>query len=252
MLKDDNFIIAQVGSLVKKEIDMSVIRIVKDKNFVTMGKYHLKEKDMSLKAIGLLSIMLSLPDDWDYSISGLTAIRKESYDSIRATLNELEQFGYLNRTQITDKGKFVDVEYTIFEKPILEKPLTEKPITENQGQLNTNIINNLNNKKENIKERFVKPTLEEVEEYCRERNNNVDAESFIDFYESKGWMVGKSKMKDWKACVRTWEKNHKNNSYKNNTKQELELPEWFDKETDVEKISKEEEEELKKILEGFD
>jgi hypothetical protein len=55
---------------------------------------------------------------------------------------------------------------------------------------------------------FVPPTLEEVKAYCQERNNNVDAETFIDFYESKGWMVGKNKMKDWKAAVRTWERNN--------------------------------------------
>ena len=62
--------------------------------------------------------------------------------------------------------------------------------------------------------RFVPPTLEQVQEYCRERNNNVDAERFIDFYESKGWMVGKNKMKDWKACVRTWEKSSVNKKNK--------------------------------------
>lgn len=62
-------------------------------------------------------------------------------------------------------------------------------------------------KKEETK--FVKPTLEEVRSYCRERNNNVDAQAFIDFYESKGWLVGRSKMKDWKAAVRTWEHNRK-------------------------------------------
>lgn len=56
---------------------------------------------------------------------------------------------------------------------------------------------------------FVKPTLTEIESYCFERNNNVNAEKFFDFYESKGWMVGKNKMKDWKACVRTWEKTEK-------------------------------------------
>lgn len=59
--------------------------------------------------------------------------------------------------------------------------------------------------------RFTPPTLEEVEEYCRERNNSVDAQRFIDFYSSKGWMVGKNKMKDWKACVRTWEQRDKAN-----------------------------------------
>ena len=61
--------------------------------------------------------------------------------------------------------------------------------------------------KERVKStRFTPPTLEEVTEYCKERNNNVDPERFIDFYASKGWMVGSNKMKDWKACVRTWEK----------------------------------------------
>ena len=58
--------------------------------------------------------------------------------------------------------------------------------------------------------RFEPPTLEQVQEYCRERNNDVDAQRFIDFYASKGWMVGKNKMKDWKACVRTWERNNSN------------------------------------------
>ncbi len=59
------------------------------------------------------------------------------------------------------------------------------------------------------KREFVPPTLEEVEAYCRERDNNIDAEAFLDFYESKGWMIGKNHMKDWKAAVRTWEKSRK-------------------------------------------
>lgn len=57
--------------------------------------------------------------------------------------------------------------------------------------------------------RFVKPTLEEVKEYCLSRKNNIDAQQFIDFYESKGWKVGNQSMKDWKACVRTWEQRNK-------------------------------------------
>ena len=65
------------------------------------------------------------------------------------------------------------------------------------------------------KKRFVKPTVEEVRAYCQERNNNVDPETFIDFYASKGWKVGKETMKDWKACVRTWERRNKGTA--NNT-----------------------------------
>ena len=69
--------------------------------------------------------------------------------------------------------------------------------------------------------KFKKPTLEEVKQYCLERNNGIDAQYFIDFYESKNWMIGKNKMKNWKACVRTWEKNKAKN------KSESTAPEWF-------------------------
>ena len=73
-------------------------------------------------------------------------------------------------------------------------------------------LKNVKNDKEDIYkgQKFTPPTLEEVEEYCFERNNGIDAQSFIDFYQSKGWMVGKNKMKDWKAAVRTWEKSNTN------------------------------------------
>lgn len=79
-------------------------------------------------------------------------------------------------------------------------------------------IGNINiNKNKDIKKKsiFVIPTLEEVQAYCQERKNNIDPEVFIDFYESKGWMVGKNKMKDWKATVRTWEKNQKKKTKQN-------------------------------------
>lgn len=96
--------------------------------------------------------------------------------------------------------------------------------------------NRLDIRKENIKEKkFKKPTLEEVKEYCKERNNNIDAQRFIDFYESKDWMIGKNKMKDWKAAIRTWEKN-------NNT------PGWFNKENKTEEMTEEEKREMDAIL----
>lgn len=63
--------------------------------------------------------------------------------------------------------------------------------------------------------RFIPPSVEEVEQYCIERSNNIDAQSFIDFYESKGWMIGKNKMKDWKAAVRTWERSRKQENKEN-------------------------------------
>ena len=99
------------------------------------------------------------------------------------------------------------------------------------------IINNKNKKieKENIqkKERFTPPTVEEVREYCRERSNNVDPQMFVDFYTSKNWMVGKTKMTDWKASVRTWERNAKNRqTYKPKTSG-LPFDEWANDEGDI-------------------
>lgn len=87
----------------------------------------------------------------------------------------------------------------------IEQKLKDNNIINNN--INNNIYNSVSN--ETGSKKFKKPTLEEVKVYCFERNNNVDAENFINFYESKGWKVGKSPMKDWKACIRTWEKNSK-------------------------------------------
>lgn len=127
---------------------MSVMRVHKTANFTVMSNYHFKEKKMSLKAKGLLSLMLSLPEDWDYSVAGLTTLSKDGKDGVMTALAELEKFGYLTRTRlVNDRGQFDGVEYNIFEqpqeKPIAEKPISEnenseKPISENPTQSNTN------------------------------------------------------------------------------------------------------------------
>ena len=135
---------------------MSVFRINKNKNFTVMSNHHFKEKNMSLKAKGLLSLMLSLPDTWDYSVSGLVTLSKDGKDSVMSALAELEKFGYLTRKQLTnEKGQFNGVEYCIFEEPqpvnsIAENQNSEKENSENQNaenppQLNTNSINHLKN-----------------------------------------------------------------------------------------------------------
>ena len=133
---------------------MSVFTINKTQNYTVMSNHHFKEKKMSLKAKGLLSLMLSLPDDWDYSISGLATLSKDGKDSIMSALAELEKFGYLTRTRLTnEKGQFAGVEYNIFEipqpqnpnseKPNQENENAEKPNSENRPQLNTNLTNYL-------------------------------------------------------------------------------------------------------------
>lgn len=94
------------------------------------------------------------------------------------------------------------------------EPSNAKECLANQAvyvNVSDNVIKEKIDKKESPKKTFVKPTADEVRTYCRERRNNVNAENFINFYESKGWKVGNTPMKDWKACVRTWEQRDKSN-----------------------------------------
>ncbi len=126
---------------------MGVMRVNKNDNFTVMSNHHFKEKGLSLKAKGLLSLMLSLPPEWNYTVSGLVKLSKDGKDSIMSALSELEKFGYLTRERVKDdKGQFAGVEYNIYElpqleNPIAENPISEKPISENPPQLNTNVLN---------------------------------------------------------------------------------------------------------------
>ena len=123
---------------------MAIIKVNKTKNYTTISNFHLREKDMSLKAKGLLSLMLSLPEDWDYSVGGLAKLSKDGKDSVTNTLIELERFGYVKRTQcLNDKNQFDGYDYDIYEEPQFEEktPLTGNPLTGNPPQLNTNILN---------------------------------------------------------------------------------------------------------------
>lgn len=136
---------------------MPVIRVNKTKDYTVMANYHFRDKNLSLKAKGLLSMMLSLPDGWGYSVEGLVKLSTDGRDSINATLQELEKHGYLKRGRVRDaNGKLGQAVYDIFERPItgfptLEKPTQGKPAQENPTLLNTNRLNtkvlNTNNKK---------------------------------------------------------------------------------------------------------
>lgn len=107
---------------------MAVCRVEKNKNYTTMSNYHLRGPNLSNKARGLLSTMLSLPDNWDYTTRGLAKICKDGIDGITAQLKELEQYGYLIRHRIRDNGgRIVDMEYIIYERPHTALPDTEKP-----------------------------------------------------------------------------------------------------------------------------
>ena len=144
---------------------MAVFRIDKTRDYTVMSNHHLRNTELSLKAKGLLSLMLSLPENWDYTTKGLAAICKDGIDSISSCIRELEKHGYIIRERMrNEKGQLTTIEYTILEqpksappereKPIRENPIREnpvldipaqaEPIQENTAQLNTN--------KSNIKE----------------------------------------------------------------------------------------------------
>lgn len=124
-----------------------------------------------------------------------------SRGSVQNWLRLLEKSGYISREVIYKKGS----------KEILSRSikLKDNPSVNNcTDNINNKLYTN-NNITYSNKARFKKPTIEEVKNYCNERNNNIDPEAFIDFYKSKNWYIGKNKMKDWKAAVRTWEKREK-------------------------------------------
>ncbi|MBU5406504.1 helix-turn-helix domain-containing protein [Paraeggerthella hongkongensis] len=120
---------------------MTVFRVEKTRDYTVMSNCHLRDKRLTLKAKGLMSFMLSLPDDWDYTIKGMAALHPDGIDSIRTALNELEEYGYMVRARRRDAGgRLRDTEYVIYESPrldlpILENPTQAEPILENPTQV---------------------------------------------------------------------------------------------------------------------
>ena len=110
--------------------------LFRSKDFTVMSNHHLRNGKLSLKAKGLLSLMLSLPEDWDYTTKGLACICKDGVDSIGSALKELEQHGYLTRRRIRfENGRLGDIEYMIHEKPVSGEPEGDSPERENPEQV---------------------------------------------------------------------------------------------------------------------
>ena len=148
---------------------MSVIRVEKNNNYTMMNNHHFRNRSLSLKAKGVMSLMLSLPDDWDYTIKGLATLSKDGVDSVRSALKELEEQGYLTMKRVrNERGHLTSTEYVLqeipnSEKPISGKPISENPILENPTQLNTNITKYLGNKvltKESTKNNIYSPVID--------------------------------------------------------------------------------------------
>ena len=163
---------------------MSVIRVNNTKGFTVMSNYHFQDKEISLKAKGLLGLMLSLPSNWDYSVNGLVTIVKENKAAVQSALKELEEHKYLKRTRVQDETGRFDYVYDIYEKPYDKLPCTENRCTdiqctenrctENQPQINTNKqstnkqntkeLNTNEYKEKNIKKESVNSVIAEYTE----------------------------------------------------------------------------------------
>lgn len=201
---------------------MAVFRVHKTKDFTVMSNHHLRDKNLTLKAKGLLSVILSLPDDWKYSIAGLASICKEGTSAVKSALGELTEAGYVTVTKLypnqTETGR-IEYVYDIHETPqasreqgIENLPLEPQQV-ENHGQLNTEKPNTDNqttkNKTPNKRTGRKNPTLQEVEEHVRAKGYHFDARQFFDYYEASNWHFKSGKpVRNWKQCCVTWEGNH--------------------------------------------
>ena len=191
---------------------MAVFRVERNSGYTVMSNHHLRNKELTLKAKGLLSQMLSLPEDWDYTLAGLSHINRESIDAIRTAVWELEKAGYITRRQGRDeKGKMTAIEYTIYEQPqppeldcpvlenptadnpILENPTTDNPTSENPTQLNKDIQRTDLPKKEksntDLSSTHSIPILSPNPSPCREaatpperKGTEATAQSAVDIY----------------------------------------------------------------------
>ena len=187
---------------------MAVFRVEKNSGYTVMSNHHLRNRALSLKAKGLLSQMLSLPEDWDYTLQGLARINRESIDAIRQAIRELEQAGYIQRSRERDeKGRLRGADYVIFElpqpvpasvsptleNPTLENPTQENPTLENPMQLNKDIQKTDLPKKEksntDLSSNHSIPILSPNPSPCREaatpperKGTEAAAQSAVDIY----------------------------------------------------------------------
>lgn len=201
---------------------MAVIRVEKNSNYTTMCNKHLRDKGISLKAKGLLSQMLSLPDDWSYSIAGLASINKEGEKGVITALKELKDAGYIVIKKLkpneTDSGRY-EYEYIVYEAPdqkqdppnrVLETRCLKQGAC-NKGLEQGGYINNgqqvpKQSTETNKRKQFIPPTLEEVTAYCKARNSSVDPKVFWEYFNAGGWKDSlQHPVYAWKQKLITWE-----------------------------------------------
>jgi len=183
---------------------MNIKRIQKSKNYSIISNEILRRKDLSLKAKGLMSLILSLPDSWDLTVNGLVEIIKESKNTVYSILKELNKFGYVERNRITDNtGKVIKWELIVYEQPHTKKPQLKKPDVEKCTQISTD-----NKISTNINKIYWIDEIKELN-YPKEMK-----EDFLSYWleESKSGKTRQSMQKTWNTerRLKTWAKNEKN------------------------------------------
>ena len=171
----------------------------------------LNDSNLSLKAKGIFAYLFSKPDGWDFAADRIALDQKDGRRSVLVGLKELENRGYLNRQRLSSGRVEYYLKFSLDINPKCGNSTVAKPHSAETAPVsNTEKISN----KDIIvtKERstsFIPPSLSEIKSYCEERANGINPQSFLDFYSSKGWMIGRNKMKDWRAAIRTWENRSK-------------------------------------------
>ena len=233
-----------------------------------------RDSSLPLAAKGLYAYLAAFCGSDDECYPSVETILREtgiSKETFYKYIGVLVKAGVVEKKQLNENGRFGRTVYKITHevtvsnlpytdipttvkpntrKPTTEKPTTRKPTT-NNNNINSNNINNNNNKYMCVQpevdtppestpkkktSRFIPPTEEEVKQYCLESGYVLDAQRFVDFYECKGWMVGKNKMKNWKAAVRTWVKKDQGGVIKSNARAQ---PEEIEESIDFSNVERE-------------
>lgn len=167
-----------------------VFRVNKSNNYTVLSNYHFKDKRLSLKAKGLLSLMLSLSDDWDYSISGLSKLSSDGETAVRSALTELEKFNYLKRSRVYENGKIIDWEYNIYEQPVdvdnldVENQQLEKQLLENKDNKVINKLNTKEKKDKILKNKDTKQKPEKDGFLKHSKQSEFKIDGLVDMYNS--------------------------------------------------------------------
>lgn len=190
----------------KGGLRMSRIEILRNKGFTVMSNHHLRNKNLSCKAKGLMSFMLSLPEDWDYSVKGLSSVLKESEKAIRTILKEIEEHGYLSRKREKDSdGRFSGIDYILSEIPFMWQEELEDPV---DAEIENNQSEDLKTK--NLGGACKRVPYQAALDYHKENGYQSDLSEWFTYWSFNEWRYNNGKLlKNWKKSIDYWEKGFK-------------------------------------------